>query len=297
MANVGFSLTPELQQVLADASEESERRGHRFIGTEHLLLALIRMPTSAGPLGRLLAALGANSEQLVARVTAALAREPGRQDATHRAPLGPPPYATRAQQALALAAHEAAELQQAPLAPEHLLLGLLVEGGDAARALRAQGVTLHGARAALVRSAFDALPAEFRVVIDETSALTISDQIVAQVREAVATGLLQPGERLPTIRQLADKLEVAPGTVGRAYAELERLACVVTDGTRGTCVATHPHAATAADRPAALAHLLRPVVVAAFHLGATATELHAALTDAMRGIMDPASDATPDSPS
>ena len=43
----------------------------------------------------------------------------------------------------------------------------------------------------------------------------------------IATGALQPGERLPTVRQLADELDIAPGTVARAYGELERQGVVV----------------------------------------------------------------------
>jgi|GEM_PF-2985246 len=87
----------------------------------------------------------------------------------------------------------------------------------------------------------------------------------------MATGLLQPGERVPTVRHLADSLEIAPGTVARAYRELERRGAVVTDGARGTTVARRPAPpAPEAARKLSLVALLRPVAVEAFHQGFTA---------------------------
>ncbi len=61
-------------------------------------------------------------------------------------------------------------------------------------------------------------------------------QIVEQVLVAVALGELSPEDRLPPIRQLAVDLDVAPGTVARAYRELEQSGAVVTRGRRGTFV-------------------------------------------------------------
>ena len=75
------------------------------------------------------------------------------------------------------------------------------------------------------------------------------------------------------------------GAVARAYGELERLGAVVTEGARGTRVAERaaPTGARTAT-PDTLAGLLRPVAVAAFHMGAGANELRMALEEAMKGI-------------
>jgi GntR family transcriptional regulator len=84
---------------------------------------------------------------------------------------------------------------------------------------------------------------------------------------------------------LADELDIAPGTVARAYAELERLGVVVTEGARGTRVAPRkPSTMSQVERPETLIGLLRPVAVAAFHLGASAQDLRAALEAAMKDI-------------
>lgn len=61
-------------------------------------------------------------------------------------------------------------------------------------------------------------------------------QIVEQVSAAVTSGELAAWDRLPPIRQLATDLAVAPGTVARAYRELEQAGLVVTRGRRGTFV-------------------------------------------------------------
>jgi len=128
--------------------------------------------------------------------------------------------------------------------------------------------------------------ARFRVGIDDTSSSSIYEQIVAQVREAVATGGLDPGQRLPSVRRMADDLDIAPGTVARAYGELERLGIVVTDGARGTRVAeTRRAASPESERRETLVGLLRNVAVAAFHIGATAAELREALEPAVEGIL------------
>lgn len=74
------------------------------------------------------------------------------------------------------------------------------------------------------------------VRIDADSAVPPFDQIKAQLRDQVRAGALAPGTRLPSIRQLAGDLGVAPGTVARAYAELEAEGLLDSSRTRGTRV-------------------------------------------------------------
>ena len=124
----------------------------------------------------------------------------------------------------------------------------------------------------------------FRIELDDSSDRSIYEQIVARVQEAVATGELAPGERLPAVRQLADQLDIAPGTVARAYGELERIGVVVTEGARGTRIAQPGGAAARAVALDHIAGLLRPAAVAAFHMGAGAPDLRRALEAAMAGI-------------
>ena len=123
--------------------------------------------------------------------------------------------------------------------------------------------------------------------IDDASDRSIYEQIVEQVQEQVAVGALATGQRLPTVRSLADSLDIAPGTVGRVYRELERLGLVTTQGARGTRVAARARAASPdPERAETLTGLLRPVAVAGFHLGASAEEVRGALELAMGGIFE-----------
>jgi GntR family transcriptional regulator len=72
--------------------------------------------------------------------------------------------------------------------------------------------------------------------IDTRSSVPIYEQIVAQVRRAVAEGSLEPGSPLPPIRQLARDLELNPATVAKAYQLLEKDGVLEAAGRRGTFV-------------------------------------------------------------
>lgn len=67
--------------------------------------------------------------------------------------------------------------------------------------------------------------------------MPIFDQVRLGVIDAVRDGRLSPGTRLPTVRELAAALDLAPNTVARAYRELESAGIVETRGRAGTFVA------------------------------------------------------------
>ena len=75
------------------------------------------------------------------------------------------------------------------------------------------------------------------LVIDEALEVPPYRQIVEQLASAIERGDLQPSAPLPTVRQLAGDLGIAPNTVARAYAELQESGWLVSDGRRGTHVA------------------------------------------------------------
>jgi len=84
-------------------------------------------------------------------------------------------------------------------------------------------------------------------------------QIRAAVLAALATGELRPGDRLPTVRQLAGDLGVAPGTVQRAYAELEEDGAVESKGRRGTFARTPAEVGKSPSLSAAALHFVEEV--------------------------------------
>lgn len=80
--------------------------------------------------------------------------------------------------------------------------------------------------------------------IDPRSAVPPYEQLRQQVVAHVVGGALSTGARLPSIRQLANDLGLAGGTVARAYRELESDGVVTTHGRHGTVVAGPPHGTT-----------------------------------------------------
>lgn len=76
------------------------------------------------------------------------------------------------------------------------------------------------------------------LVVDDSSEAPPYRQIVEQIRAAIERGELQPEMPLPPVRQLAGDLGVAPNTVARGYAELQSKGWLVSDGRRGTRVAS-----------------------------------------------------------
>jgi DNA-binding transcriptional regulator YhcF (GntR family) len=277
-----FNFTEDMRRVLAAARDEAIGLKHDYVGTEHLLLGLLsRSNIAVEALGE----LGVTPDAVVKRVDESV--RPGRRSV---AP-GELPYTSRAKKSLEFAMGEAQQLGHDYVGVEHLVLGLLrEEKGIAAQVLGSLGVTIERARAAVIRLTEGDGSQEavsFRVTIDDRSDRSIYEQIIAQVQEAVATGALRPGDRLQPVRRLADDLDIAPGTVARAYTELERLKVVVTEGARGTRIAERVLSQQAtSERPDTLAGLLRPVAVAAFHMGASASELRSALEEAMKGIYE-----------
>jgi GntR family transcriptional regulator len=75
---------------------------------------------------------------------------------------------------------------------------------------------------------------EINIVTNSPEA--VYEQIVRQVQQGVAEGDLRPGDPLPTVRQLADDLQINRNTVARAYKVLEDRGVILTAGRRGTFV-------------------------------------------------------------
>ncbi|RNI23312.1 GntR family transcriptional regulator [Flexivirga caeni] len=75
------------------------------------------------------------------------------------------------------------------------------------------------------------------ISVDHDSPTPPYEQIRAQVTAAAASGSMPVGTRLPTVRGLAVDLGVAPGTVAKAYTELERAGTIETRGRKGTFIA------------------------------------------------------------
>jgi GntR family transcriptional regulator len=110
------------------------------------------------------------------------------------------------------------------------------------------------------------------VDVDATSAVPAYEQIRQQVRRMIVSRTLRAGDRLPTINQLANDLGLAPGTVARAYKELEAQGLIETHRRRGTFVAEGwqvltPNAEARAESKAALDEAVERFVLEVRQLG------------------------------
>ena len=93
------------------------------------------------------------------------------------------------------------------------------------------------------------------VTVTADSTIPPFEQIRMQILDAVQSGELAPGSRLPPVRRLAQDLGLAANTVARAYRELESHGVVQTRGRHGTVVAPHGDAATRAVQTAAIEYV------------------------------------------
>lgn len=133
------NFTPRAQQVLALSRKEAERFNHNYVGTEHLLLGLIKL--GQGVAVNVLERMGLDLDSVRIEVEKQVGSGP---DA---ATSGNIPYTPRVKKVLALANKEAQHLNHSYVGTEHLLLGLLREGdGVAARVLSSLDVDIASTR-------------------------------------------------------------------------------------------------------------------------------------------------------
>src|SRR6202790_1752390 len=133
------NFTPRAQQVLALASKEAERFNHNYVGTEHLLLGLIKL--GEGVAVNVLQKMGLDLEIVRKEVEKHVDPRPETKIS------GNIPYTPRVKKVLALAGKEAQALHHSYVGTEHILLGLLREGdGVAARVLKTLEVDIERTR-------------------------------------------------------------------------------------------------------------------------------------------------------
>jgi len=139
------NFTPRAQQVLALARKEADRFHHNYVGTEHLLLGLIKL--GQGVAVSVLQKMGLDLETVRGEVEKQVGI--GQESKT---PVGSIPYTPRVKKVLALAGKEAKALNHSYVGTEHILLGLLREGeGVAARVLKTLEIDIERTRNEILR--------------------------------------------------------------------------------------------------------------------------------------------------
>jgi ATP-dependent Clp protease ATP-binding subunit ClpC len=141
----GYNFTERVRKVLAMAREEAARLHHEYVGTEHILLGLIR--EGEGVAAAVLQNMSVDLDEVQQKIEDTVKKGKAQQTT------GPDlPYTSRAKKVLELAMSEARELNHSYVGTEHLLLGLLrEEKGIAAQVLTDAGVNLEAARTETLR--------------------------------------------------------------------------------------------------------------------------------------------------
>ncbi len=212
----GYNFTERVRKVLAMAREEAARLHHEYVGTEHILLGLIR--EGEGVAAAVLQNLSVDLDEIQQKIEETVKKGKAAQ-AT-----GPDlPYTSRAKKVLELAMAEARELNHSYVGTEHLLLGLLrEEKGIAAQVLTEIGVNLDAARTETLRLLGTEMPQG-----------GVSSQAGNQPPPQQAKGGSDKKSKTPALdhfcrdlTQLASEGQLDP-TIGRA-SEIERVMEVLT---------------------------------------------------------------------
>lgn len=151
--------TERSRKVLTDAQGEAQRLKHNYVGTEHLLLALVK--EEEGLAAKTLVSLEVNLQKIIDAVVFII----GRGDRTVYGEIGLTP---RMKKVIELAVDESTRLGSHYIGTEHLLLGLVREGdGVAAGVLDGLGVTLERLRAEITRLTHKDIPLKTNLSLTE----------------------------------------------------------------------------------------------------------------------------------
>jgi len=118
--------------------------------------------------------------------------------------------------------------------------------------------------------------------IDPRSPVSPSEQLADQVRFAVAAGRLGPGDRLPSVRDVARSARINPNTVSRAWRELELSGLLESRRGSGVFITPEGPAVAAAFRARAVAERLGRATAEALAAGLAADEVHELVQEACR---------------
>lgn len=118
--------------------------------------------------------------------------------------------------------------------------------------------------------------------VDVRSGVPIYMQILNQVKRATASGLLKPGDQMPSVRELALELTVNPNTIAKAYQELERDGVIKTVRGIGTFVAEKEVKIVYEERVKVLLTAIDKVLIEAHHLGFSEDEVRQFIDDRIK---------------
>ncbi len=115
--------------------------------------------------------------------------------------------------------------------------------------------------------------------IDPRSSTPIYEQIIIKIKELILKGIIEPGEKLPSVRELSAMLTTNPNTVSKAYAELERQKIIETVRGRGTFVAFQYEPKIQEDRLIIIKEEFKKIILETKYMGITRKQLFSMMNE------------------
>lgn len=122
------------------------------------------------------------------------------------------------------------------------------------------------------------------LIIDSRSSTPIYEQIIIGIKELILKGIVKPGDKLPSIRELSTILTINPNTVSKAYGELENDNIVETIKGKGTFVSDKYEKKASEDKKSKLIIDIKRLILEANYLGIEEKDLILLLSEGFKEI-------------
>jgi len=103
--------------------------------------------------------------------------------------------------------------------------------------------------------------------IDSRSSKPIYEQIIERIKENIIKGILKPGDKLPSVRELAAAITINPNTISKAYSELERTKAIEVIRGKGTFVAENFKPVINEEKMRRIKEHMKEIIIEAHYIG------------------------------
>lgn len=103
--------------------------------------------------------------------------------------------------------------------------------------------------------------------IDSRSSKPIYEQIIEKIKENIIKGILKPGDKLPSVRELASIITINPNTISKAYNELERMKAIEVIRGKGTFVAENFKPVMDEEKLKEIKDHMKKIIIEAHYIG------------------------------
>ena len=109
--------------------------------------------------------------------------------------------------------------------------------------------------------------------IDSRSSKPIYEQIIERIKENIIKGILKPGDKLPSVRELAAAITINPNTISKAYSELERTKAIEVIRGKGTFVAENFKPVINEEKMKIIKEHMKEIIIEAHYIGVDKNKL------------------------